>query len=486
MRRAFAARFSPVEVMRDGDRAGRGLRAAYPRDLSVRARAGAARSRGFDGALGAGASRRGRSTACRRRSRTISRRAGEPKPLGTAASELDAAAARTRRRRRGCARPARSSSPRRPCRITACCRRACRASTRSPAIPGIFRKGPGGSSAGAGAAGAAGYGPLHLGTDIGGSVRLPAGWCGLVRPRSRAPAASRSTRPIIGRVAGPMTRSVDDAALMMATLSRPDARDYTSLPPEALDWRIAPARLDGLRIGLALEIGCGATPAPEVRAAVERAARDFARRRRDRRAARRRCSRQEMLDGLDLFWRMRSLIDIDALAPAKREKVLPFIRAWAESARGASGETVFDGFSRMHGIREARGRGDAAVRFRADADGADDGLSRGTGLAERRSAEPVPAYRLHRRLQHVGPAGGRRSIAASTQAACRSACRSSAGASTISACWRWRRPTRRSARRRCGLGRSRRPEAMALRRRVLLSAAQTLGDGGRETCVRGR
>ncbi|MFX8347274.1 amidase family protein, partial [Acinetobacter baumannii] len=39
---------------------------------------------------------------------------------------------------------------------------------------------PGGSSAGAAAAAAAGYGPLHLGTDIGGSIRLPAGWCGLV------------------------------------------------------------------------------------------------------------------------------------------------------------------------------------------------------------------------------------------------------------------------------------------------------------------
>jgi len=46
--------------------------------------------------------------------------------------------------------------------------------------PWDLTKNPGGSSAGAGAAGAAGYGPLHLGTDIGGSVRLPAGWCGLV------------------------------------------------------------------------------------------------------------------------------------------------------------------------------------------------------------------------------------------------------------------------------------------------------------------
>src|SRR6059058_2611957 len=50
-------------------------------------------------------------------------------------------------------------------------------------------KNPGGSSSGAGAAGAAGYGPLHVGTDIGGSVRLPAGWCGLV-----------GLKPSLGRV----------------------------------------------------------------------------------------------------------------------------------------------------------------------------------------------------------------------------------------------------------------------------------------------
>src|SRR5207302_3593505 len=96
---------------------------------------------------------------------------------------------------------------------------------------------PGGSSAGAGAAGAAGYGPLHVGTDIGGSIRLPAGWCGLVglKPSfGRVPVDP----PYVGRVAGPMTRSVDDAAMMMAELSRPDGRDYTSLPPQAIDWRI--------------------------------------------------------------------------------------------------------------------------------------------------------------------------------------------------------------------------------------------------------
>ena len=78
--------------------------------------------------------------------------------------------------------------------------------------PWDLSKNPGGSSSGAGAAGAAGYGPLHLGTDIGGSVRLPACWCGLVALK---PSLGRVPidPPYVGRVAGPMTRTVDDAAL---------------------------------------------------------------------------------------------------------------------------------------------------------------------------------------------------------------------------------------------------------------------------------
>ena len=97
--------------------------------------------------------------------------------------------------------------------------------------PWDLTKNPGGSSAGAGAAAAAGYAPLHLGTDIGGSIRLPAGWCGIVglKPSlGRVPIKP----PYAGRVAGPMTRSVEDAARMMAVLSRPDWRDAMSLPPQ--------------------------------------------------------------------------------------------------------------------------------------------------------------------------------------------------------------------------------------------------------------
>ena len=64
----------------------------------------------------------------------------------------------------------------------------------------------GGSSAGAGAAAAAGYGPLHVGTDIGGSIRLPGTWLGLTTLKPSAGRVPLDT-PYLGRVAGPMTRT---------------------------------------------------------------------------------------------------------------------------------------------------------------------------------------------------------------------------------------------------------------------------------------
>ncbi len=275
---------------------------------------------------------------------------GEPIPLGTAASEMAPAAAdappAARLREAGAILFAKTTMP--DYGMLSSGLSSFHALARNP---WNLARNPGGSSAGAAAAAAAGYGPLHLGTDIGGSVRLPAGWCGLfgLKPSGgRAPIDP----PYIGRVAGPLTRSVPDAALMMATLSKPDARDYTSLPPQSLDWRVRPAELRGLRIGLLTAAGCGDPATAPVKAAVERAARDLA----GAGAAVEPLApflTQEMLDGLDRFWRMRSLIDLGALPPERREKVLPFIRAWAESATGLSGEAVFHGFSQMMAMGKA-------------------------------------------------------------------------------------------------------------------------------------
>src|SRR4029077_13556560 len=101
--------------------------------------------------------------------------------------------------------------------------------------PWDLSKNPGGSSSGAGAGVAAGYGPLHVGTDIGGSVRLPAGWCGIFTLK---PSLGRIPidPPYMGPVAGPMTRTVTDSSLLLSVLSHPDARDHMSLPYQPFDW----------------------------------------------------------------------------------------------------------------------------------------------------------------------------------------------------------------------------------------------------------
>jgi aspartyl-tRNA(Asn)/glutamyl-tRNA(Gln) amidotransferase subunit A len=220
--------------------------------------------------------------------------------------------------------------------------------------PWDFSKTPGGSSAGAGSAAAAGYGPLHIGTDIGGSIRLPAGWCGIfgLKPSlGRIPIGI----PYTGRAAGPMTRTVGDSALMMQVLSLPDERDSMNLPPQDIDWAafdVGPEHLRGLRIGLLLEAGCGLAVEPDIRAAIERAARLF-----EKAGAiiepMQPFMTQGMLDGMDHLWRMRSLSDLNKLRPEARAKVLPYIRQWADSAADFSGEHVFRSFSQFHATRLA-------------------------------------------------------------------------------------------------------------------------------------
>ena len=219
--------------------------------------------------------------------------------------------------------------------------------------PWDLSKNPGGSSAGAGAAGAAGYGPLHLGTDIGGSVRLPACWCGLfaLKPSlGRIPIEP----PYVGRVAGPMTRSVADAALMMSVLSLPDSRDGMSLPPNSLDWNALDIDIDieGMRIGLNLDLGFGQPLEQDVRAIVVKAARAFE-------AAGAVVSEvpavltREMLAGLDAFWRARSWDEIGKLSAEDQAKALPYIYRWAEAGANLSGIDVIRGFNATMAIRAA-------------------------------------------------------------------------------------------------------------------------------------
>jgi aspartyl-tRNA(Asn)/glutamyl-tRNA(Gln) amidotransferase subunit A len=217
--------------------------------------------------------------------------------------------------------------------------------------PWDLSKNPGGSSAGAGAAAAAGYGPLHLGTDIGGSVRLPACWCGLVALK---PSLGRIPvdPPYVGRVAGPMTRTVDDAALMMSVLSKPDRRDGMSLPPNDINWKLLDLPSRKLRIGLMLDLGVGQALEQEVRDTAVAAARAFEAAGADVTEVKTVLTR-EMLDGLDNFWRARAWDDLAKLDPAERAKALPYIYKWAESGAKLSGVDVIRGFNATMAIRAA-------------------------------------------------------------------------------------------------------------------------------------
>jgi aspartyl-tRNA(Asn)/glutamyl-tRNA(Gln) amidotransferase subunit A len=217
--------------------------------------------------------------------------------------------------------------------------------------PWDLARSPGGSSAGAGAAAAAGYGPLHVGTDIGGSIRLPAGWCGVfgLKPSlGRIPIDP----PYYGRVAGPMTRCVEDAALMIRTVSRPDERDPMSLPYQDLPWLDLRLNVRGLRLGVMMEAGVGLDLDPEVRAAIEQAAATFASAGAVVEPVPAFITRT-MLDGLDDFWRQRAWADIGRLSEDERRRVLPYILAWAEGGRSLTGAQVYEGMHQMIVMRHA-------------------------------------------------------------------------------------------------------------------------------------
>lgn len=147
---------------------------------------------------------------------------------------------------------------------------------------------PGGSSAGSGAAVASGMGPIALGSDGGGSVRIPASFCGLFGMKAsmgrvplypscrdeRYPGASgwESLEHI-----GPMSRTVRDGALMLSVMAGPDDRDRLSVPKElgfdpmgALEGALP----RGLRVAFSPDLGYAAVD-PEVRRVVGEAARIF-------------------------------------------------------------------------------------------------------------------------------------------------------------------------------------------------------------------
>ncbi|WP_394289033.1 amidase [Microbacterium sp.] len=200
----------------------------------------------------------------------------------------------------------------------------------------------GGSSSGAGAAAAAGFGVIHLGTDIGGSVRLPAAWTGTAafKPSNgRIPLDN----PYFGRSAGPMARTVADLALAMTSVGRFDSRDYTALPPAAIDWTDLDTDVQGRRIALHLDAGAGIAVDPEVRAAVEDAAAVFA----DAGAevtVLEPFIHEGILRDIDDFWRVRFWRTFVALPTEAKARVLPYITEWVYGGADVNGRRVLEAY----------------------------------------------------------------------------------------------------------------------------------------------
>jgi aspartyl-tRNA(Asn)/glutamyl-tRNA(Gln) amidotransferase subunit A len=211
-----------------------------------------------------------------------------------------------------------------------------------------------GSSSGAGAAAAAGYAPLHLGTDIGGSVRLPATHCGIfaLKPSlGRVPVYP----PYMGRVTGPMTRDVEAAALLMNWLTLPDPRDFMSLPFRPVDYAEGLESLDlkKIRIGFLTDMRAGLPVHPEVRAATQAAAKALA----SAGAVVEEMNTfltPEMLDGMARFFEARSYNDFVQLPPERQKKVLPFVAEWCTWRAGKfTGRDVMQAYAQVMAMREA-------------------------------------------------------------------------------------------------------------------------------------
>ena len=212
-----------------------------------------------------------------------------------------------------------------------------------------------GSSSGAGAAAAAGYAPLHLGTDIGGSVRLPAAHCGIfaLKPSlGRVPVHP----PYIGRVTGPMTRDVASSAALMNLLSKPDTRDFMSLPFEEIDFSKGIEKdtlFKNLRIGFLPDMKNGFTPLPEIRAAAAAAMKALE-------GAGAKIEElpsfltPEVFDGMSRFFEARSYNDFAIMPPERKARVLPFIVEWCSwRAKDFSGRDVMNAYGAYYALREA-------------------------------------------------------------------------------------------------------------------------------------
>lgn len=200
----------------------------------------------------------------------------------------------------------------------------------------------GASSSGSAATLAAGIGPLSIGTDIVGSIRVPASYCGLVglKPsRGRVP-YHFPNHPAL--TAGPMARDVSDAALLLEVLARPDCRDFTALPFDDTPYlsRLSDLALHKKRARLVLDLGLGVKPDPETVLKVSLAAAAFD----DFGFDIELIDQPPFVAGADdpatLHYKVRCLAEFESL-PEAAQKRSPVIYDWVEDARSVTATDLY-------------------------------------------------------------------------------------------------------------------------------------------------
>ena len=225
--------------------------------------------------------------------------------------------------------------------------------------------------------------PVAVGTDIVGSIRNPASFCGLYghKPSFGRVPFYPQTSPAV--CAGPISRSVEDMALLLNVISSPDSRDPTALPYHEIDYMEAiKGNFAGLKIGFMPDIGFGPTPDDEVLKLCCEAVKLFKKMGNQITEIKAPFSQEDISKG-ENFYRTRALAEL-SLLPAKVQANGKVINEWAQKAKDYSG---VDHYRDYLGTQELRSRMFEAIKdydllmlptvpippYRAENPGLDDG-----------------------------------------------------------------------------------------------------------------
>ncbi|MCG7519904.1 amidase family protein [Ruegeria sp. Ofav3-42] len=211
----------------------------------------------------------------------------------------------------------------------------------------------GASSSGASASVAAGIEPLSIGTDIVGSIRLPASYCGLagLKPSQGRVPYYVCNSPAI--TAGPLARSFGDVALHMNVLTGADGRDFTALARDGMNYvsRLTRGDRENLSVLVVPELGLGEPVAEDVRAALERTAqvlRDMGAQITYHETAP--FSRTDW-EPTEAFYKVRTLSELMRQTEDEQAKT-PYIRDWSYDARALTAVEHQRNFDHMQSLRE--------------------------------------------------------------------------------------------------------------------------------------